>query len=224
MLDEASRASYRKTRERIMQPGKTNLTGSLVTERYRATGLAVMVAVGAGVCFVLARPFLTALAWAAALAIMVAPVYRWLFRRLRSANLTAGSPVALLAMAFVGIALAVVPGLVRTAQDGLQVVQTQIETGQVDELVQGRGRFWRALTRRSLSETLRAVWEGRQWTPRPRKQDSVVEVKAGSGGSAAVVPSGTPSRLTNGLKGKGRLWKPSSRIWNRRVRMCRARR
>jgi predicted PurR-regulated permease PerM len=106
--------------------------------RFRLPALAVMIAVGAGVCLLLARPFLSALAWAAALAVVVAPMYRWLLRHLRSANLTAALTVVLLALALVGAVIAVVPGLVNTALHGLQAVQEQIESGHVDQLVQQR--------------------------------------------------------------------------------------
>jgi len=95
-----------------------------------------MIAAGAGLCLLLARPFLSALAWAAVLAVVVAPAYRWLLRRLRSANLTAALTVVLLALVLVGTISVVVPGLVNTAVDGLQAVQEQIESGQVDQMVQ----------------------------------------------------------------------------------------
>ena len=94
-----------------------------------------MIAAGAGICLWLAQPFLAALAWAGALAVVVAPVYRYLLRGLRSANLTAALTVVLLALALAGVIGAVVPRLVGSATEGLKVVQDQVETGALERVV-----------------------------------------------------------------------------------------
>lgn len=110
--------------------------GPPLAARFHLLALLLLITAGAGSCLLLARPFLSSLAWAGALAVVVAPVYGWLLRRLRSANLTAALTVILLALALAGTISAVVPGLAKTALDGLHAVQSQIESGQVDQLAQ----------------------------------------------------------------------------------------
>jgi len=62
--------------------GAVQAAGPQAGELFRASALMVMIAAGSCVCLLLARPFISPLAWAAALAVVLAPTYRWLLRRL----------------------------------------------------------------------------------------------------------------------------------------------
>ena len=116
--------------------GQQETEGGIFARRFRFSTLLVMIGVGALVCLLLVRPFFAALAWAAALAILVAPFYQWMFCRLRSANLTAALTVILLALTLAALVSAVVPGLVNAALDGLNAIQEQVQSGRVDQLTE----------------------------------------------------------------------------------------
>jgi predicted PurR-regulated permease PerM len=86
----------------------------------------------------LAKPFLSSLAWAIALAIIVAPVHRRLLTQWKSPTVAAAMTVALLAMVASGIMSLVVPRLVNNAYDGLYSIQEKIESGELNQLLQQR--------------------------------------------------------------------------------------
>jgi predicted PurR-regulated permease PerM len=74
-------------------------TGCLSRERALALMLLVATALAVYLCYQLTRPFLPALAWAFALAVVAHPLHNWLERRLRRANVAAGLAVGLVAVA-----------------------------------------------------------------------------------------------------------------------------
>ena len=86
----------------------------------RAFALPLVTLIGLYVCYLLALPFLPALAWALTLAVLAAPLHRRIQSRLRSPSLAAGVSVLLLAF------LVIVPlGVV-----GLQLL-TEVSSGAV---------------------------------------------------------------------------------------------
>jgi predicted PurR-regulated permease PerM len=82
-----------------------------------ATALAIYL------CYLLALPFLPALAWALALAVVGHPLHRWLAERLRNPNLAAGLAVLLVVVILLVPAFFVVSELVREAAAGVERVQ-----------------------------------------------------------------------------------------------------
>jgi len=64
--------------------------GWLSRERALAVVLAAATALAFYLCYRLARPFLPALAWALALAVVAHPLHAWIARRVKNANVAAG--------------------------------------------------------------------------------------------------------------------------------------
>src|SRR5687768_2116154 len=65
------------------------------------------------VCYLLAMPFLPALAWGLAIAVVAHPLHAWLERKLRRPNVAAGVAVAVVVLILIGPAAFVVSHVVR---------------------------------------------------------------------------------------------------------------
>lgn len=94
--------------------------------------LVLMGATGFGIflCYLMASPFLPALAGALALAVIFTPLQRWLESKLRFANLAAFVSVLLIALIVVAPATFVVQKLVVQAANGAQLIETKVESGE----------------------------------------------------------------------------------------------
>lgn len=114
---------------RIDGPSRETGGGWLSRERILVVALAVATALAFYVCYRLARPFLPALAWALALAVVVHPVHEWGARRIKSANLAAGLTVAVVAVVLIAPAVFVGRRLAREAVTGAQTIRAEIEGG-----------------------------------------------------------------------------------------------
>jgi predicted PurR-regulated permease PerM len=108
-------------------------SGWLSRERVLALVLLVATALAVYVCYRLARPFLPALAWALALAVVAHPLHTWLERRLRQADVAAGVAVVLVAVAIVGPTVLLTQRLGREVAWGLDWVRSEYRSG-----------YWRA--------------------------------------------------------------------------------
>ena len=111
--------------------------------RQRALGLVLLAATAVAVylCSRLALPFLPALAWALALAVIAHPLHSWLARRLGRANLAAGLAVALVAVAIIAPALFLTQQLIREAARGVEWFQSEAAMGRWQALLAGNPRF-----------------------------------------------------------------------------------
>ncbi|MCW5636941.1 MAG: AI-2E family transporter [Rubrivivax sp.] len=98
-------------------------------------------------CFLIARPFVTSLAWAMALAVVGWPLHRRIAARLRWPALAAACSLGVIAVLFVVPSVLVVPSIVDEAMGGYRLVRTRIESGAWND----------ALARHPL---LGPVWEG----------------------------------------------------------------
>jgi predicted PurR-regulated permease PerM len=100
--------------------------------RERALSIVLLVATVLVVylCYQLARPFLPALAWALALAVIAHPLHDWLAHRLRQANVAAGVAVVLVALSIVAPTLFVTQRLGREAARGVAWLQSESAAGQ----------------------------------------------------------------------------------------------
>lgn len=78
----------------------------------------------------MASPFLPAMAWALALAILLVPVQRWLEPKLRSPGLAAGTLVLLVGVGVVLPAVLVGDRLIDEAADGANAIAAMVESGQ----------------------------------------------------------------------------------------------
>ena len=94
--------------------------------------LVLMAATAFGIylCYRLATPFLSALAWALALAVLFAPFQRWLESKLKHPNLSAAVSVLVIGMTVVVPALLVGQQLVLQAAKGALLIETRIDSGE----------------------------------------------------------------------------------------------
>lgn len=106
-------------------------------ERALALVLAVLTALAFYVCYLLTRPFLPALAWALALAVVAHPLHEWLARKMNRPNLAAALAVAVVAVALIAPAAFIARQIVRETAASVETV--------TDEAAAGR---WRAALER----------------------------------------------------------------------------
>ena len=122
MSDRHHRAPHRQPEE-----------GWLSRERAQILVLIVATALAVYLCYRLARPFLPALAWAMALAVVAHPLHSWFLRRIPRPNLAAGLAVGLVAVAIVGPTLLITQQLVQEVGKGVVWLQSD-----------GAARRWQA--------------------------------------------------------------------------------
>lgn len=92
--------------------------------------LLVATAVGIYLCYLLALPFLAALVWALALAVVFAPLQRWIESKIRHPNLAAIISVVLIGLGLLGLATFVGQRLIQEAANGAELIKTKIESGE----------------------------------------------------------------------------------------------
>lgn len=90
--------------------------------------MAVTVA-GIYVCYRLAEPFFPALAWALALAVLFAPLQRWLESKVKYPNLAATISVVVVAVIVVVPATFVAERIIGEAAKGAETIKTVVESG-----------------------------------------------------------------------------------------------
>lgn len=113
------------------------------------------------VCLRMAQPFLSALAWALALAVLAMPLLRWLEARMRSRNLAAAMAVLAAAIVVVAPAIFVAASLVEQAVVAAREIQAQVQSGEWRALIATHPRMaaaadWVA-TRVDLQATVTAA-------------------------------------------------------------------
>jgi len=96
----------------------------------RTLVLLAVTIVGIYLCYRLALPFLPALTWALALAVVFAPFQRWLEARVRRPNVAALIAVLVIGLAVLGLATFVGQRLVQEAANGAELITKKIETGE----------------------------------------------------------------------------------------------
>jgi predicted PurR-regulated permease PerM len=101
--------------------------GWLTRERLLVLTLLAATAVAFYLCYLIARPFLSALAWALALAIIAHPLHDWIAHRLRHPNLAAALTVVIVIFAVVAPTIFAAQQIVREAADSVQTLQTEQE-------------------------------------------------------------------------------------------------
>lgn len=92
--------------------------------------LMAVTVVGIYFSYRLAAPFLPALTWSLALAILFAPLHRWLESKLKSPNLAATLSVLAVAVIVVVPATFVADRIIGEAVSGAETIQTMIESGE----------------------------------------------------------------------------------------------
>ncbi|MDP3896216.1 MAG: AI-2E family transporter [Mesorhizobium sp.] len=99
-------------------------------------GLAAAGIAGVAICFLLAWPFLGAITWALALAILFSPVHARIEKKLRHPGLSALISVTILAVLVVVPAAFVVERLIREAAAGAVAIQARVAAGELQRLLE----------------------------------------------------------------------------------------
>jgi predicted PurR-regulated permease PerM len=87
-------------------------------------------------CYLLVEPFLPALAWALALAVVAAPMHRWISDRIKQPSLAAGISVLLVGL-LVGIpAILVGQQLISEGVAGVQLLQSEMKTQRLRSVIE----------------------------------------------------------------------------------------
>jgi predicted PurR-regulated permease PerM len=105
-------------------------------ERALVLALFIATAVAFYLCYLLARPFLPALAWALTLAVVAHPLHNWISRRIFRPNLAAVLAVVLVAATVVAPALFVTQRLVGETMKVVETIQTEAATGRWRAIIQ----------------------------------------------------------------------------------------
>jgi predicted PurR-regulated permease PerM len=96
-------------------------------------------------CYRLAHPFLPALAWALALAVVAHPLYAWLLSHLHRPNVAAGLAVVLVAMLLMAPTLFVLTHLGQEVAGGVDRLQTEAASGRWRAVIERHPRLAPAL-------------------------------------------------------------------------------
>jgi predicted PurR-regulated permease PerM len=126
--------------ENIKEIRRESDVGLLTRERVLALTLILATVIAFYVCYRLARPFLPAIAWALALAVVAHPLHEWIAGRIRHANIAAGLAVFAVSVAIVAPALFVGERLTREAVKAVEMLKEESAT-----------EVWRATLERNPS-------------------------------------------------------------------------
>ena len=136
-------------------------------------------AVGLYLCYRLALPFLTALAWALALAVVFTPFQRWIESKVKHPNLAALISVLGIGLFVLGLATFVGQRLVQEATNGAELIKTKVESGEWRHALEAQPRLvpladW--VERQNLPGTVKTVATWMTTTGASFVKGSVVEV------------------------------------------------
>lgn len=102
--------------------------------------LLAVTAIGLYLCYLMAVPFVPAITWALALAVLFSPLHRWLESRLRQPDVAAGVSVLLLGLTVVVPATFMAQRLVSEAITGAQTIRVMVESGEWQRVLDGYPR------------------------------------------------------------------------------------
>jgi predicted PurR-regulated permease PerM len=104
--------------------------GAFTREKLQVGVLLVATALASAACLYFTSPFIPALTWALALAVITWPVYRRIARRLRKPDLAAGLSVVLIAIVLIAPVVLIGAQIVNQALEGVQTFQQQVQSGE----------------------------------------------------------------------------------------------
>lgn len=143
--------------------------------------LVLMVATAFGVylCYGLATPFVPALAWALALAVLFTPFQRWLESKIKHPSLAAMVSVLVIGLVVLGLVTFVGQRLVQEAAHGAQFIMDKVESGEWRHALEGHPRLvpladW--MERQNLPATVKTVAGWMTTTGSTFVKGSVVEL------------------------------------------------
>lgn len=103
--------------------------------------LVVLTGLGIYLCWRLAQPFLEAFTWALGLAVLFAPLQRWLEPRLKRPSLAAFVAVLVISLMVLVPAVFVGQRLVLQAAEGAKMVESKITSGEWREVLEAKARM-----------------------------------------------------------------------------------
>ena len=109
-------------------PDDGNAEGWFSRERSLALALVGLLAICLYICYLMALPFLSAIAWASALALVAYPLHARLEKSWQRPNLAAAVTVALVATAVVGPLFLILKSLVNQVTEGVAGLQARADT------------------------------------------------------------------------------------------------
>ena len=109
--------------------------GWLSRDRALALVLVLATLIAVYLCYLLLHPFLSAMAWALALAIVSYPSYERLARRIRSRNIAAAITVAVVALVIIAPTVLLAQQLLGQVGEGVDYVKHQVQELSQEELV-----------------------------------------------------------------------------------------
>jgi predicted PurR-regulated permease PerM len=116
--------------DRQQSPGQTQVL---------VLGLAIVI--GIYLCYRMALPFLPALIWAAALAVLFAPLQGWLEARLRWANLATAASVLVVVLIVAVPSALIGQRLLEESARGAEIVRTKVESGEWRRAIDAQPRL-----------------------------------------------------------------------------------
>ena len=84
-------------------------------------------------CYLIAKPFISTIAWAAALAILGWPLHRQISKRVPWPSLAASLSCVVIALIVIIPSAVVIPGAIEEAINGYKLIRSQIESGALDK-------------------------------------------------------------------------------------------
>lgn len=103
--------------------------------------LMAITASGIYLCYQLTVPFLPALTWALALAVLFAPAHRWVEARLMRPSLAAAVSVMVIALIVVVPAVLVGGRLIAEAAHGAEIIRAKVESGEWRRVIEAHPRI-----------------------------------------------------------------------------------
>lgn len=96
-------------------------------ERIMTLALFLITAVALALSFLLVQPFIPALTWALALAIVIMPVHRWIERRIHTPNVAASVSVVLVAVTIVAPSYFIIQSVAHEVTVGVDQIRQKLE-------------------------------------------------------------------------------------------------
>ena len=124
-----------------MPATNTATAGVLSRQRVHALALIAATLLGVYLCYRLIEPFLPALAWGLALAVVAYPIHKAICRRVPNSAVSAALSVVTVALVIVAPAAFVIHQLVRQASDGVRVARQYLESGAWREAIESQPRL-----------------------------------------------------------------------------------
>ena len=107
----------------------------------QALVLIVAIALGIYVCYRLALPFVPAIVWALALAVLFTPFHRWLEPKLKHPSLAAAVSVLMVGLIVAVPVSFVVQRLIMESARGAEIIKTKVESGEWRRAIEAQPRI-----------------------------------------------------------------------------------